>query len=134
MRRGMGLVRFVNHRIKQMKKLVLLVIAILGFLPVSSIAQSYKEWKDHDVVRFYKKVDLDSYSLDKEGEEIEEIYTPTKIDNGQYKVEVTKVSSKLYQIRGTNIYMYFRYSPYLYTYDEGILEVSYNSGTFYEKP
>ena len=106
----------------------LLSINFVGF------SQNYEEWDEHDVVRFYEKIELKSYSLDSEGEEIEEIYVPTKVEDGIYEVEVFKVSSKLYQIRNTNIYMYFRYSPYLYNYDEGILKVYYNSGILYEKP
>jgi hypothetical protein len=112
-------------------------LIIIFFLMTSAqiaFAQSYEDWDDHDVIRFYNKVDLDSYSLDEDGDDIDEVYVPTKVDNGLYDVEVYKVSSKLYQVRGTNIYMYFRYSPYMYNYDEGVLEVSYNSGTFYEKP
>lgn len=112
------------------KLILLLTIAI----PSLVFCQSYRDWDEHDIVRFYKKFDLEYYTLDEEGEEIAEIYVPTKIDDGTYEVEVRKVSSKLYQIYGTNIYMYFRYSPYLYDYDEGILEVSYSSGTFYEEP
>jgi len=96
--------------------------------------QSYKEWDDHDVIRFYKKVDLDTYALDSEGEETSKVYIPTKIEDGTYKVEVYKISSKLYRVSGTDIYMFFRYSPYLYSNDEGVLEVSYSSGTFYKEP
>ena len=106
----------------------------LLIIPSLAFSQSYSDWDDHDVIRFYKKIDLDYNSLDEDGEEIDEIYVPTKVEDGTYEVEVRKVSSKLYQIYGTNIYMFFRYSPYMYNYDEGILEVSYNSGTFYEEP
>lgn len=111
-------------------------IFVISILLISSLiyGQSYADWDDHDVKRFYTKIDLDSYTLDDEGEEITEIYIPTKVEDGIYEVEVYKISSKLYQIRGTNVYMFFRYSPYLYSYDEGVLEVSYSSGTFYEKP
>ena len=111
-----------------------LILLLTITIPSLVYSQSYKDWDDDDVVRFYKKIDLDYDTLDEDGEEIDEIYIPTKIDDGTYEVEVRKVSSKLYQIYGTNIYMYFRYSPYLYNYDEGILEVSYSSGTFYEEP
>ena len=115
-----------------MKRYILIFLISFTY---NSYGQDYKEWDNHDVIRFYKKVELDYNSLDKDGEEIEEVYVPTKkIDDGTYEIEVKKVSSKLYQISGTNIYMYFRYSPYLYNFDEGILEVSYNSGTLYEKP
>ena len=111
-----------------------LLLCLLFVFPFVVLGQTYKEWDDHDVVRFYEKIDLDSYTLDEDGEEIDEIYVPTKVEDGVYEVEVYKISSKLYRIQGTNIYMYFRYSPYLYSYDEGVLEVSYNSGTFYEEP
>ena len=120
-----------TERLNMLKKLI---VSVLFFFPLISFSQSYEDWDEHDVIRFYKKIELDSYSLDEDGEEIDEIYVPTKVDDGLYEVEVYKVSSKLYQIRETNIYMLFRYSPYLYNYDEGVLEVSYNSGTFYEKP
>lgn len=115
-----------------MKKIIFIFLIVLTY---TSYGQEYKDWDNHDVIRFYKKVELDYNSLDEDGEEIDAVYVPTKkVEDGIYEVEVKKVSSKLYQISGTNIYMYFRYSPYLYNYDEGILEVSYNSGTLYEKP
>lgn len=116
-----------------MHKITFILFLTFTF-PTITFGQNYEDWDDHDVIRFYKKVDLDYYSLDEEGEEIEEIYVPTKVDDGLYEVELYKVSSKLYKIQGTNIYLFFRYPPYLYSYDEGILNVSYNSGTFYEKP
>jgi len=112
------------------------MITIL-FLSVAymSQGQEYKDWDEHDIKRFYQKIELDSYTLDDEGEEIDEIYIPTKeVKDGIYEIEVYKVSSKLYRITGTKIYMYFYYSPYLYSYDEGILEISGGHGTFYEKP
>jgi len=56
------------------------------------------------------------------------------VDDGVYEVEVgDNPSSSLWQIKGSNIYMKFRYIPYLYRWDEGILEVYYGSGVFYEK-
>jgi len=115
-----------------MKKILTFWVLIISALP--TFCQSYEDWEDHDVIRFYEKIDLEYNTLDEDGEEIDAIYVPTKIEDGTYKVEVYKVSSKLYQIRGTNIYMYFRFSPFLYNFDEGVLEVSYGSGTFYEEP
>lgn len=112
-----------------------IVVLIMGVLPLPGYSQtSYEDWEDHDVIKFYGKIDLEYNTLSEEGEDISIIYVPSKIDDGTYEVEVYKVSNKLYQIRGTNIYMLFRYSPYLYNYDEGVLSVSYNSGTFYKKP
>lgn len=117
-----------------MKNISILSLLTLILFPLITFGQNYRDWDDHDVIRFYEKTDLDSYSLDDEGEEIDEVYIPIKVEDGTYEVEVYKISSKLYRIQGTNTYMFFRYSPYLYSYDEGILEISYNSGTFYKKP
>ena len=112
----------------------LVLLCIICVLPQFLYSQSYEDWDDHDVIRFYEKISLDANTLDEDGEEIEELYVTTKVEEGLYEVEVRKISSKLYQIIGTNIFMYFRFSPYLYTYDEGVLEVSYNSGIYYGKP
>ncbi len=119
-----------------MKMLIRFVIAGFPLILLNTVgfSQEFRDWDNHDVVRFYEKIDLNDYSLDEDGEEIDEIYQTTTIKSGLYEVEVYKISSNLYQVRGSNIYMYFRYSPYMYNYDEGILEVSYSSGTFYEKP
>lgn len=111
------------------------------FLSTSvAFGQQYKEWEDHDVVKFYEKKEiiLDYDSLDENGDDMYDneitYYIPTKIKDGVYEIEVyDKVSSKLWKIKGTNTYMKFRYNPYLYKWDEGILEVFYNSGTFYKK-
>jgi len=117
------------------------LLMFLVFLSTSvAFGQEYKEWEDHDVVKFYEKkeITLDYDSLDENGDDMYDneitYYIPTKIKDGVYEIEVyDKVSSKLWQIKGTNTYLKFRYNPYLYKWDEGILEVSYNSGTFYKK-
>jgi hypothetical protein len=122
-----------------MKKKLFLTVCLFCF-SVYLVAQQYKQWESHDVIRFYEKkeITMDYNSLDKDGNDISDrtiiYFVPTKLKDGVYEVEVyEKVSSKLWQIKGTNIYMYFRYTPYLYKFDEGILEVSYSSGTFYKK-
>lgn len=122
-------------------KLELIISTFFIFFSYSLFAQQYKKWDSHDVIRFYEKkeITLEYNSLDKDGNEIYDrtivYFIPTKVKDGVYEVEVSeKISSKLWQIRGTNVYMYFRYNPYLYKFDEGILEVSYSSGTFYKKP
>jgi len=116
------------------------IIFCLMFAVKTSFGQQYKDWEEHDVIKFYEKkeIDLDYDTLDEDGEEIYNsnliFYVPTQIKSGLYEIEVyDKVSSTLWQIKGTNTYMKFRYTPYLYRYDEGVLDVSYGSGTFYKK-
>jgi|GEM_PF-355346 len=123
-----------------MNKLLLFTL----FLTISAIrlsAQQYKEWDEHDVVRFYEKKEivLEDNSLDENGDDMYSrtitYFVPTKIKEGVYEVGVSeKISSKLWQISGTDIYMYFRFNPFLFRFDDGILEVAYSSGTFYKTP
>lgn len=122
-------------------KIQLLFLLLFTSFSSSIFSQSYKKWEAHDVVRFYEKkeIALDYNSLDKDGNDLYDstltYFVPSKIKDGVYEIEVyEKISSKLWQIKGTNTYLLFSYTPYLYKYDEGILEVSYSSGTFYKKP
>ncbi len=115
-----------------MKAAFLILAAIM--LSAVGFCQDYTSWSEHEVKRFYTKLDV-SDAIDMEGEEIEEVFVPVSPKAGTYNAEVTKVSSKVYGIRGTDFFMLFRYSPYLSTYDEGVVVVdAYGSGTFYEKP
>jgi len=117
-----------------MKNQKYFIIFFLSLIAGQTIGQAYSQWENHYVKRFYKKIQLDSYTLDKNGEEIDEIYVPTKVEEGIYEIEVHKVSSKIYQISGKNIYMLFQFMPFLFSFDKGILKVSGNTGTFYKKP
>ncbi|MDR2963125.1 MAG: hypothetical protein LBU90_05795 [Bacteroidales bacterium] len=123
-----------------MKIKQIIAIGFLLLLSLSAFSQEYKQWNKHDVVRFYEKkeINVDYNSLDENGEELRNrnivFYVPAKMNSGTYDVEIgDKTSSKLYQVKETNLYLLFRYSPYLYRYDKGVLEVSYSSGTFYKK-
>ena len=123
-----------------MKKLQLINVLLLLFIPLS--AQEYRNWDSHDVIRFYEKkeVSLGYNSLDQNGDPISNqnliYFVPVNIKAGIYDIEVyEKISSKLWKIKSSNIYVYFRYNPYLYKFDEGVLVVdNYSGGTFYKKP
>jgi hypothetical protein len=141
------------------QQIKLLFIFLFLFISLSITAQEYKKWEQHDVKGFYEKheiniakneyANIEYDAVDKDGNSIystrieykdtdygEFIYfTKTKISSGLYEIEVyEKVNSKLWQVKGKNIYLLFRYNPYLYKYDEGVLDVSYRDGIFYKKP
>lgn len=106
-----------------------LLICLLSFHINSVEAQ-----EEHDVVAVYEKIDLDYGTLDENGEEISFILVKTNLKNGMYSIEIgDKINSTIYGVRGSDLYLEFRYSPYLYRFDEGVLEWSYGSGTFYEE-
>ena len=80
------------------------------------------------------KQDLASGSLDEDGDEIEYVYSKTEIKPGTYEISISSKSNDFYKIEGTDYYVRFT-SYYGYSYaQEGILEVNYYGGTFYEKP
>ncbi len=112
-----------------MKRLIVLL-----FVSVLFSSFTLKTQDGHDVIAIYEKIDLDYGTLDDDGEPISFVLVKTQIDKGEYKVEIgDKLNSYVYNLRGTDFYIKFRYSPYLYTFDEGILVWSgYGSGTFYK--
>jgi hypothetical protein len=136
-----------------------LIVFSLFFSTLNVAAQEYKKWEQHDVKGFYQKhqinlskneyINIDFDALDDDGNSIYSsrieykdtefgeftYFTKIKVNDGLYDIEVyEKVNSKLWQVKGKNIYLLFRYNPYLYKWDEGILEVSYRDGVFYKKP
>lgn len=115
-----------------MKAALLVLAAVL--MSSFGYCQDFTSWPEHQVTRFYIKLDVDD-AIDEEGEEVDDVYVPARPKPGTYTAELVKVSAKVYGIRGTDFFMLFRYSPYLYTSDEGVVVIeSYGSGTFYAKP
>jgi hypothetical protein len=135
----------------------LVIIGIVLVISSATNAQDYKKWESHDIVRFYEKkqitlkrneyIDLDNNALNKNGETFSDnridyddtsygqlIYlTPTNVKSGLFEIEVyEKISSKLWQIKGMNIYILFRFNPFLWKWDQGVLDTS--NKTFYKKP
>ena len=126
-----------------MKKLLTnWLICLFVILPTTMVKadDSYTDWDDHDVVGLYieiSKSDAQKYGFDEmfgEGSNAR-FFEKARIDSGLYEIEVyDKVDSRFWGIRGTKIFIKFRYNPFLYNYDEGVLDWDGYSGTFYEKP
>ena len=110
------------------------IIAILILItPTFSYSQDYEE---HDVEEFYKKIELESGTLDEDGDEIDFIFVETELDQGQYEIEITDGPGDLYEIKGTDYFIKFKfYYGYAGYGEEGILDVGTSawSSTFYKK-
>lgn len=105
----------------------------LLLLGCSLTAHALSEPETHNVVNIYEKKELERGSLNEEGEEISFVLVPAKLKAGKYNVEIgDKVGSKVYNIRGTNLYVEFRFNPFLFRFDEGLLDWGYGHGTFYK--
>lgn len=136
-----------------------LFIFLLTFSSLNLAAQEHKKWEQHDVKGFYEKhqmklakneyLNIEYDAIDSDGNSIYSTrieykdteygdfiyFTTTKLNSGQYEIEVyEKVNSKLWQVKGKNIYLLFRFNPFLFKWDEGVLDVSYRDGVFYKKP
>ncbi|MGC6430140.1 MAG: hypothetical protein ACON5F_03770 [Jejuia sp.] len=114
-----------------MKKLLTLLIFVI--ISNLSFGQNLEDLDSYTVDDFYKKVELDYGTLDEDGDEIEYIYVKTKVDKGDYKIELTDGDGDLYEIKDTNLYVkfngYFGYAGYS---TECIMKVDYYSATVYK--
>ncbi len=110
------------------------ILFILWF-PLQLLAQEpeYKEWESSEVKGLYIEVENeDDADIEEDGRYFQKY---RRLSNDVYEIEISeKVSSKLWKIKGSKIFILFRYNPYLYRYDEGILDWDGYDGTFYKKP
>jgi hypothetical protein len=85
-----------------------------------------------DVKDFYKAIEAESdvkvLTTGGEVEEAEYILVPTKLDEGKYKLSVTRKASNLYKVDGQDIYIETRYCYEYATGDDIILIVESNYG------
>lgn len=107
---------------------------------------NYKNWEEDEISAFY--VELEDCESDEQaeyisneyylGEYIEEsgrYFAKARVNSGTYEAELgERVSSKLFKIKGTRFFARFKYLPNAYKWDEGVLEVWSNKGSFYKKP
>lgn len=110
------------------------IIAFLILItPLILYSQDYEE---HDVEKFYEKIELETGTLDEDGAEIDFVFVETELEQGKYEIEITDGSGDLYEIMGTNYYIKFKsYYGYAGYREEGILDVGTSAwaSTFYKK-
>lgn len=110
---------------------------LILLLTASGFSQSLEDLDSYDIEKVYKKVELDSETLDEDGDEIEFIFVETEFDvqRGKYEIELTDGPGDLYEIIDTGYFVTFRsYYGYAGYRDECILEVTggYYPGIIYK--
>lgn len=97
--------------------------------------ESETEWEEHEITGIYKKAQsLEDIKRSDCIKINDDLYIPARVKNGTYDIEIgDKVDSKFYGIRNTQLYFMFRYTPYLYKFDEGYAEIYNNKGIFYKE-
>lgn len=116
-----------------MKFLLLLsVLFIVNSNNASEIVESVSSGDTYDVAQVYEAVELKSgsKSIDSYGnvEDAKIVLVPTKLDEGKYSVELTKVDSNFYKIYGTDLYIETRYCYEYATRDDAVLIIESNYG------
>lgn len=109
------------------------IIFIFFLFTYLSFGQNFEDLDSYTVDEFYKKVELDSGTLDEDGDEIEYMYVKTELDTGDYRIELTDGDGDLYEVKDRNIFIkfnsYFGYAGYS---TECILKVEYYSAKVYK--
>ena len=114
-----------------MKKILFTLLFIS--LSIISHGQKLEDLDSYKVDEFYKKIELDYGTLDKNGYTIDYIYVKTKLDKGDYKIDLTDGDGDLYEVKDSNVYIKFRgYFGYAGYSKECILKVENYSSTVYK--
>ena len=112
----------------------------------SSGTTDFHDWEEDEIRAFYVEIEdcesdeqaeyiSNQYYLGDYIEEYGRYFARTSVKSGTYEAELgEKVTSKLYKIRGTDVFMLFKWLPNASKWDEGVLEVWSNKGSFYKKP
>ncbi|MBQ8222996.1 MAG: hypothetical protein IJZ87_06610 [Bacteroidales bacterium] len=116
-----------------MKTIVkILTLSLCLTLFVSATPKHSQETEAYTITKIYEKIELDkgSKAINSWGniEEVEAVLIPTEIDRGRYDVEITRVSSNLYQICGTSLYIETQYCYEYATREEVLLNITSTYG------
>jgi hypothetical protein len=105
------------------------LLTILSFCLFTSV--SYAQTKC-DVKNFYKAIEAESdvkvLTSGGDLEEVEYILVPTKLEEGKYKLSVSRKASNLYKFDRKDIFIETNYCYEYATYDDVILIVESNYG------
>lgn len=118
-----------------MKRILLLLVLCLNISMV--LGQEYKNWDKYDIEGFYtiaksKAEAKISKNVLREGADY---YIPTEMDDQVFPSGISKkITSKLYKLKDTEIYVFFTFPPFLYDSDNGMIEIKNNKGVFYKSP
>ena len=108
-----------------MKKLF--AILVLVFAAICTYADEYT------VEVILEKDEAPSYTYALDGfdqlSEVEYILWPTKLDEGTYRVNITRKDANLYKVDGTDFYIRTKYC-YEYCYSEEVILVVYTGSRY----
>lgn len=108
--------------------LKILAFAISISLFISATPIDSQDTETYTIYKIYEKIELDNGSkvIDSWGnvEDAKAVLVPTEIDRGRYSIEITRISSNLYQICGTSLYIETKYCYEYATREEVLLNIT----------
>lgn len=111
-----------------MKKFYLLLFCVFILTSFTSKVVS----TECEVAEFYRGIEAENKTkvITSLGdiEEAEIILLPTEMEEGTFKIEITRKGSNIYKVDGTSYYIETKYCYEYATYDEAILKVESNYG------
>lgn len=110
-----------------------LIVAVLTFIISNSYGQEYLQWKDHQVVNFYEKLELPEGTLDDEGNPLGYIYVIAEMEGGVYEIEISDGDGDLFEIIDSGYYIKFKPDRGIARYVKGLLVVNGRDWRFYEE-
>ena len=115
---------------KTLLKILALAVCIPLFISAKPI--DYQDSESYTIYKIYEKIELDRGSkvIDSWGnvEDAQAVLVPTEKDRGRYDVEITRISSNLYQICGTSLYIETKYCYEYATREEVLLNITSTYG------
>ena len=115
-------------------KTLLKILALALCIPlfVSAKPMGSQETEAYTISKIYEKIELDRGSKVIDGwgnvEDAKAVLVPTEIDRGRYDVEITRISSNLYQICGTSLFIETKYCYEYATREEVLLNITSTYG------
>jgi hypothetical protein len=117
---------------KKIFKIVALVGCFTLFVSAERPAKMEVGSSSYDIAGIYEKIELKSGAkvIDAMGSvsDASAVLVPTKVDEGKYEVELTRIDKDFYQICGTSLYIETKYCYEYATWDDAILNITSNYG------
>lgn len=117
---------------KKILKLIVLIACAPLFVSANSPSLFNASSSSYDIAGIYEKVELKSGAkvIDAMGSvsDASAVLVPTKVDEGKYEVELTRIDKDFYQICGTSLYIETKYCYEYATWDDAILNITSNYG------
>lgn len=117
-----------------MRNITILTLMIILFTSFKNNKNVNVISSECDIKQIYQTIEPDNgvkvLTSNGEIEEVELILIPTKIEEGTYKIEITRKGNNIYKLEGTNYYVETSYCFEFTNYDDAVLILESNYGFY----